>query len=808
MARKNAPEDSADDGASEEKGSRSEKVRFWLSEIQAAKRREKDFRKDGVRIRSIYDGSKSDSTPFNILFSNTETMFPALYSAVPRPVVQRRYKDDDQVGFAAAAAGQRMLEFQLDQNVEGYESFNDGMKATVLDALLPGRGVSAIHYDYEAKDDTLKSQLICLDSKSWNRVYFGYAKKWSKTPWVAFELLVDKDEAATLFGDKAKRMRYDTDAEDEENEHGSKKNADERNLGEQKLARIYQIWVKKDRKVICVSQSYPWGMLKEGDDALGLSGFYPIPKPLTFVEKTDDPTPTALYLLYENQARELNRITTRINKLVEAAKARGIYDASMGDDIAKLMDAEENELVATSNDAGTFSDKGVSSSVWFMPLEQIQKTLQQLYVAREQAKQVIYEILGISDILRGSSKASETLGAQQIKNQWGSLRLKPKQAEVQRYARDMLRLILEIAAKHFNEDQWAEMTGLPYLTQMQANQLAQTGAKLKQAAMAGDQNAAMQYRQMVEQAKQTVTWAAVLETLQNDLQRAYKIDIETNSTVEPEAVEDQKNVTELMTALGQYLQSVAPLVVNGTMPFEVAQAMMLAICRRFRFGSEIEEFIRKMKPPAPPQGEGSGDGQAAVAAEGKAQKAEVQRQADKLEFDKQVKELQEQLGQQKRLNEDIKRKAELDVRDLNLSMREKNLQREQQRAQADLQNQKKAVVGEIQTKQKLAAADGKVRNAQFKGQQAAAKAKSEGGGEMASPVVQDSPPEQGDSGAVDKMSQVLTAVLQGMAQQQELMGKLLQVVAAPRKRTPVRGPDGKIATMTEEIVMPENGTLQ
>ena len=67
----------------------SETVQFWLDEIGAARKREKDFRKDGKRIREIYDGSKADETPFNILFSNTETMGPALYSAVPRPVVQR-----------------------------------------------------------------------------------------------------------------------------------------------------------------------------------------------------------------------------------------------------------------------------------------------------------------------------------------------------------------------------------------------------------------------------------------------------------------------------------------------------------------------------------------------------------------------------------------------------------------------------------------------------------------------------------------------------------------------------------------------
>ena len=66
-------------------------------------------------------------------------------------------------------------------------------------------------------------------------------------------------------------------------------------------------------------------------------------------------------------------------------------------------------------------------------------------------------------------------------------------------------------------------------------------------ALGADKTAQMDLmRQMVEQAKQTVTWAAVLETLQNDLQRAYKIDIETNSTVEPEAVEDRPAVAPLL----------------------------------------------------------------------------------------------------------------------------------------------------------------------------------------------------------------------------------------------------------------------
>ena len=98
------------------------------------------------------------------------------------------------------------------------------------------------------------------------------------------------------------------------------------------------------------------------------------------------------------------------------------------------------------------------------PVEKLIVVLRELYEAREQAKRVIYEITGISDIIRGSTVASETATAQQIKSQWGTLRLKRLQKEVQRYARDLLRMMLEIASKKFSEATFAQMTGLPFVT--------------------------------------------------------------------------------------------------------------------------------------------------------------------------------------------------------------------------------------------------------------------------------------------------------------------------------------------------------
>jgi len=124
-------------------------VTRWLNEIDTAKKREKEYRKDGERVLQIYAGKKVKTHPFNILFSNTETLLPAIYSQVPRPVVQRRFKDEDPLGKAAALASTRVLEFLLDTNVDGYETFDDGMRSATLDGLLPGRGVTGVKYDAE-----------------------------------------------------------------------------------------------------------------------------------------------------------------------------------------------------------------------------------------------------------------------------------------------------------------------------------------------------------------------------------------------------------------------------------------------------------------------------------------------------------------------------------------------------------------------------------------------------------------------------------------------------------------------------------
>lgn len=665
-------------------------VKYWLNEIAAAKKRDKQFFKDGQDILDIYDSNKDHSdasdgrVPFNILFSNTETMFPALYSATPRPVVQRRFKDDDPLGKAAAEAGKRMLEFLIDTNVEGYETFDDVMQNANLDGLLPGRAFSAVKYDAKMTDlpttegeeaaSYADSELVCVETKSWNRCYHGYAKKWANVPWVAYEDQVDKQRATELFGKViADKLVYSVENTDREKDDADRRSQEPRDKGELKTCTIYQIWDKDGsdteppKQVKYISPQYPDGYLKTEDDPLGLTGFYNCPKPLMYVKKSNDLRPTPLYNTYARQAKELNRLTIRILRLVEAIKARGVYDGSLGGDLKSIMQADDNELIPSDTAATLSAEKGLDNAIWMWPVDKLIIVLRELYQARESCKQVIYEITGISDIVRGASKASETLGAQQIKEQWGTMRLKRLQKEMQRYVRDMLRLMLELAASKFNEETWAKMTGLPYLTTMQVQQMTMI-------AQAGDAQAA-------QRLQSTPTWQAVLGILNNDLQRAYRIDIETNSTIEPEAAEDQKQIADLMTALGQYLNGVAPLVEKGVMPFGVAQSMLLAITRRFRFGNEIEDYIKQMQAPAPQD-----DGKQAE------MQAKMQMEQQKMQMDAQQKQAEMQAAQQEKAV-DLQMDRQRDAEKLQLEMAK--IQAERETAAMQIAAEKDAKLAEL-----------------------------------------------------------------------------------------------------------------
>lgn len=648
-----------------------ELVKYWLDQVAQYQKRSKDFHKLGREAVSIYEADDTGvdgraTTPFNILYSNTETMAPALYNSVPRPIVKRRFDDEDPLGALSAKACERALAYLANTNDDAYPSYDDIMRAAVQEALVPGWGVSWVKYDatisekpvesvdelVEGDDDTddetdepdaddavppstvedVSYETVCFEEVPWDRFMLGYGKKWKQVPWVGRRHYFTRQECIDNFGEAVgKSIKLTaTSKESDQGKMDSDVPSQPSGNGEVTLAVVDELWDKRTRKVYFISEGLKDRPCKVSDDPLGLTGFFPCPKPLTFVVKMSSMQPVSLYAFYRSQAQELNNLTTRAKRLISAIKFRGGYDASI-QDIDKILEGDENALVPLDGVQALGMQGSLERAIWTVPVDTIVQTLREVMAQRESVKTVIYEITGMSDIIRGVSKASETLGAQQIKSQWGGLRIRRLQAEVMRYSRDLFRLAAEVSINKLEETTWKGMTGLPYPTgseQAQAQALAQQAQSLGQ-----------QPPPDVTQALGQPSWTQVLALLRNDTQRQYRIDIETNSTVDAEATEDKQAVGEVLNAIAQFMSGVSPLIESGVMPFQVAQQILLAVVRRYRFGTEIENALKMMQPPNPPQPDPGQKQQNDL----ELQKAQLELQGKKMEFDSKSQLNQQQM---------------------------------------------------------------------------------------------------------------------------------------------------------------------
>lgn len=626
---------------------RTPEVQKWLDEISKAKEREAKYRKEARNCVDVYEQkAEAEGSAYNILYANTDTLSPALYNSTPRPVVKVRFQDAKLPARAAARVLKRGLEFLIDSNQPAYTPFDDLMKKGVQEALVPGRGVTRFKYDATITQippteeelalnpkaepqERLDYETVCGEKVGWDRICLGYAEEWNNVPWVAFEHFMTREECIKNFGEElGSEMQLTAVPQDA----GDKEDKGPKDAKGAEFAHVWEIWDKSSKKVIFVSDGHA-KPVKTVDDPLRLEGFYPLPEPLVLLHKIGSMVPTPLYAMYEAQAKELNTISKRIIKITSALKVRGFYDSTL-EGLDQLLEKGDNTLIAARNVSAMQQGQTLEKAIWLMPIEQLVAVLQQLYLNRQQCKSVIYEITGIADIMRGSSAASETLGAQKMKESWGTMRLKRMQKEVQRYSRESLRIMAELAANNFSAETWQAITGIELPT---GEQKAQAQALLQQSQAMAQQTGQPPSPPNPEQLKllATPSWDEVIQILQNDLLRNFAIDIETNSTIDAEATEDKKEVAEFMNAMSQLLNGLQPMITDGIMPFDVAKGLMVAVVQRFRFGDEVMEGLQNMQPPRPKPDP----------AQEKA-KAEMERDKQKFALEQQKAEAENQRKQQ------------------------------------------------------------------------------------------------------------------------------------------------------------------
>lgn len=574
------------------KGSEESRCQYWLTEIEHAFKRTKQWLKDAKSAVEIYEGEEHCRQPFNILYANAETLCPAIYNSTPRPDVAPRYRNGGASASAAAGLAEAYLSFFIDSGDPRYPSFDSLMRTAILSAVVPGRGATWLKYDAEVESDDAGTpvktsyELVCAEDVPYDHLLEGYGRTWQQVPWIGRVHFYSPEEASKDFPKKHGLIKFVERQEGEKEDNGPQLQGNEG----APLGVVYEIWDKRKKQVLFITPGAK-EFLKQTDDPLKLEGFFPTPEPLKLFRRLSSNVPQTLYVIYENQAKELNRITVRIQKIIEALKVRGFYDSQV-ESISRALEQEDNVLLPAEN-LGHLHGRGgkLEDAIFTFPIEKLVTVLQQLYVQREQVKVIIYEVMGISDILRGSTVASETATAQTLKDRWGSLRLRRFQQEAARYCRDCLRIASEIAFTKLAPETIRACTGS---TLPSAEQKAQA----EQAIQFAQQSGMPPPPEMVEAAAQPA-FEEVLALLQSDLLRRYNIDIEANSSVDAEATEEKQDINDFMTAMGAMLDGLAPLIESGSLPFEAAKTMLLAVVKRFRFGREVEDQIRAMQPPQP-----------------------------------------------------------------------------------------------------------------------------------------------------------------------------------------------------------------
>ena len=395
---------------------------------------------------------------------------------------------------------------------------------------------------------------------------------------------------------------------------------------------------------------------------LQFEGFFPCPKPAYGTVKRRSLIPIPDFLYYKDQVEEINELTARISALSESLRLKGFYAAGvedLGDAIEKALKSQDNNaiMIPLSNFAA-LGNQGVKDSIAWLPVVEVASVVKELIALRRQLIEDVYQITGLSDIMRGESDPNETLGAQELKSQYGSIRIRDRQQELVRVARDLTRMVAEIMAENFQPQTLLEMSQYDIATDVMAQEM------MAQAQMQG------------QQAKPPITIEKVIALLREQRMRPFVLDIETDSTIQPDENAEKQRRTEYVTAVAGFIQQAFPLgaSVPEAVPFIGETLKFLAA--PYRAGRELEStidtFVESMKSKAAQQ--------AAAPPKPNPDEIKAKLETDKLQMETQARASELQMEGQAKAQEFQIKQSEMQAK---MVMSEQQIQIEQAKLQME-----------------------------------------------------------------------------------------------------------------------------
>jgi hypothetical protein len=592
-------------------------AKYWLGLIAEGEKAFQLYHEKCDNIEKLYANLEqmaktSSETEMKVFWANLEVLKPAIYARPPVPVVTPRFRRRDKKARAAADVIERALLASYD-----IEKLNKRLKMVRNDLAVCGRGAIWVRYDVDAQG----LERVAYEHVDRRDFLHDPAREWAEVKWVAKRSFLNDRAGKQRFGEEWDRVRKE---ERKGESYGDGKG--------EKTGEVWEIWHREEGAVAWVSphQDAAGDVLDIQPPPFDLAGFFPCPEPAYSTVEPHTLRPVPDFVFYRDQLDEINALTNRITALSDALKLKGFYAAGNGD----VADAIETAMKAVGDNAvmvpvpnmQAMGGSSLKESIIWLPVETVALTIRELIALRKQIIDDVYQITGISDIMRGTTVATETLGAQQLKSQYGNVRIKDRQEEMIRICLEITEIAAEIMAENFSPEalkMYSQVDDLPDRAQIQ--QQAMQIQQQVQAAQANPQVMAMaqqnpeQAQQILQQAQaqlkeleETVTFDDVMDILKAERTRPFVLDIETNSTVQPDEQADKQARAEALTAIAGFIGQAAPLVKAepSTGPFVAETLKWLAQGFRMgrpmdsaidEFSEQIAAFAKQPKPPGPEQ---------------------------------------------------------------------------------------------------------------------------------------------------------------------------------------------------------------
>jgi hypothetical protein len=300
-----------------------------------------------------------------------------------------------------------------------------------------------------------------------------------------------------------------------------------------------------------------------------------------------------------------------------------------------LTEGSDNTLIPVDNWAMFAEKGGIKGQVDWLPLDVVVQALGQLQAHREAVKAQIYELTGISDIVRGASKASETLGAQELKAKFVGIRIQKLQDEVTRFAEEILQIKGEILVKHFDPQILAKMANVEGMTPE-------------------DQELVIPALQLLKGNEQAMEWRV---TIQADAMAM--IDYNQQKTERTEFLTAVATFLQSSSTVGQGAPELIPLMLRmlqfGVAGFKISKDLEGTFDRYIKeFEQGIEEQKNEPPPPDPEQIKAEAEVKAKeqdAMLKQQAQQSELAADAQRLQMEQQAEAARLQMEQQAKQQE-------------------------------------------------------------------------------------------------------------------------------------------------------------